>query len=402
MLFKTSKLVLIVSLSAFVATALLDPTDQMLHLKMPLFILVLSAWAVRVVCGMVHVGNLKIWAVILLFAFILPGVASIIGLLGDTLPGGNPSFALLKGFVVILLIPVVASEEIDLTKHIIRWSFAVAVFTIALAVLSFVAPILFSLVYEFVSNDENVMFGSRNSLGLGIGTFYYKTVAILLFPIAYYFQNLLDRPKKLISCTLMLIFLAAVLCSDSRAVAVGAFIVVTVLLFQKLKTKFGLNIALSVLLIIIVLPAGYFVSFFHSNESSNAAKLGHVHSYVEEFSDHPSYLLWGQGADTEFYSEGFGMKTAQTELSYMELIRQFGIPVTMIILIGLLYPAYRLASRPSSLSYLATPYVVYLWEAFSNPLLVGSTGLLVVSAIWGVVLMHRVKQTILVPAEGLS
>jgi hypothetical protein len=402
MLFKTSKLVLIVSLSAFVAVALIDPSDQMLHLKMPLFILSFGLWTARLVCGMVYTGNLKIWAVILLFAFVFPGVASVIALLGDTLPGDNTDFALLKSCFVILLIPIVASEGIYLTKHIVGWSFAVAAFTIVLAVLSFVAPLLFSLLCDIASTKEDVMFGSRNSLGLGIGTFYYKTVAVLLFPIAYYLQNLLNRPKKLISCTLMMIFLAAVLCSDSRAVTFGALIVVAALLFEKAKTTFGLSVALSTLFIVVVLPAGYVASFFNPSEASNTAKIGHTQSYAVLFDDHPTYLVWGQGADTEFYSQGYGDKTNKTELSYIEIVRQFGIPVTALILIALFYPVLALASRASSASYLAIPYVAYLFEAGTNPLLLGSTGLLIVSAVWGVVLMHKVEKNMLRPMEVLN
>ena len=252
MIFKTSKFVLMVTLSAFVGAVLVDPGDHILHLKLPLLILALVIWAVRVVCGRVNPGGFMIWAAILLFAIILPGISAIISLLGDTLPTGEPNFQIIKGFTVLLLIPVLVSESIDPAKHIIRWSFAVAIITITLAVISIVAPVIYLAVYTFTLKTENAYILHRDLLGVGIGSFYYKTISLVVFPIAYYFWNLLNRPRKIISSVLTLIFLVAVLCSGSRATALGTFMVVVAFIFQKLKARLGLRSALAALFIMIV------------------------------------------------------------------------------------------------------------------------------------------------------
>jgi hypothetical protein len=281
-----------------------------------------------------------------------------------------------------------------------RWSFIVAAFTLMMVALSFVNPLFSAVAYNFANNAENLF--THDTFGYGIGSFYYKTVSILVFPIAYYLQNLLNRPKKFISCLLMVIYTGGALCSGSRGIAIGVFVVFVALGFHKFKVKFGLAVALPVLLIIVVAPIGFFASFFHSGNSSNDMKLGHIRSYAVEFEDHPTYLLWGQGTDTEFYSQGFQFKTTITELTYLDLIRWFGVPVTALILIALLYPVFELARRANGESYLVVPYVAYLWEAATNPLLVCSFGALLVSAIWGVVLMHNVERTIALPAEVLG
>jgi hypothetical protein len=398
MLCRFSKLALIVALSGFVAAVLLDPSDEMLHMKVPLLFLVLSLWATRVLFGSTEPCGPKIWVGVLLFALIIPGSAMIIALLGSSLPPGELHFQIIKGFAVILLIPVVFSERIDLIKHIMRWSFIVAAFTLVLAVLSLVDPLFCAAVYGFANHAENVF--THVSLGFGVGSFYYKTVALLVFPIAYHLQNLLNRPKKLNSCLLMVIFTAGALFSGSRGIAIGVFIVVVALGFKKFKAQFGLGVALPVLFIILVAPAGYFASFFHPGNSSNSIKLGHIRSYAVLFEDHPTYLLWGQGTDTEFYSQGFQAKTALTELTYLELIRWFGAPITVLILAALLYPVFELARRANGESYLVIPYIAYLWEAATNPLLICSFGALLVSAIWGVVLMHSVKQSVQVPRRS--
>ncbi|MGD0548539.1 MAG: hypothetical protein ABR991_12020 [Terracidiphilus sp.] len=292
MIFKITKLALICSISAFVAVVLVDPGDHMLYLKLPLLLISLSIWAIRVAFGMVDPGGPKIWATVLLFAVILPGMASVVSLLGNTLPVGDVRFQLMKEGSVILLLLALSSEGIDLTRHIIRWSLAIALFTIFLAVLSLTAPLVFVVVGNYIMEKGNAFIGPRNLIGLGIGSFYYKSVGILVFPVAYYLQNALDRPRNIISILQLLVFITAILCTDSRAAVLGAFIVFAVLVFLKLRQAIGIEVALSILFIVLALPAGYFATFLQSSESSNEVKIGHIHSYAAEYENHPTYLIW--------------------------------------------------------------------------------------------------------------
>jgi len=347
---------------------------------------------------MVNPGTVKVCAGVLLFALIIPATASLIGLLSDALPIGEPPhFQLMKEFSVVLILPVILGEGIDLMTPILRWSIVIAIFTLLLAALSLVSPLLFSVVKGIAIESDNAIIRSRAELGLGIGSFYYKTVSVLVFPIAYHLRNLLNGPRKLMNGFMVLMFIAAVLCSDSRAAAIAVFLVIVFFVIQKVKATVGVGPELLALLLMIVLPAGYFAAFFHPNELSNAAKLGHVHCYAVLFNDHPTYLLWGQGADTEFYTEGFEVKTTLTELTYIDMIRWFGIPVAALILGAVLYPVIVLARRKDDFSYLAVPYVAYLWEAASNPLLICSFGALVVSAMWGRSLLPNSKRPDTVP-----
>ena len=384
MLTTFSKSALTVLVIAFAGVVLLDPGDNILHLKLPLLILVVSVWVVRVVCGVATPGSLRTCACVLFFALILPATASLISLMGDTLPVGEPlKFQLIKEFSVILIIPVVISEGIDLIIPILRWSIIIALLTLSLATLHLVAPPLFAVAQGLAVESGNAIIRNRAELGLGIGSFYYKTASVLVFPIAYHLRDLLNGQRTLRSTILMLLFIAAVLCTDSRAILIAVFIVAVWFATQKLKVTIGWTPALFALLVMVALPAGYFAAFFHPDELSNAAKLGHIRSYAALFNDHPTYLLWGQGADTEFYTEGFGDKAALTELSYLDLIRWFGIPLAALIMGAVVYPIFTIVQRGDATSlYLVVPYVAYLWEAASNPLLVCSFGALVVSAMW--------------------
>lgn len=388
-----SKYALRVAVIAFAGVVLLDPGDDVLFIKLSLLIL-LSLWIVRIVSGLTSIGSLRVCTYVLLFALILPALASFVALMGDTLPIGEPlKFRMIKEFSMLLIIPVIVSERIDLIMPIVRWSILIAVLTLLLVVLSLAAPPIFLVAQGFAVESGVALIRDRAELGLGIGSFYYKTASVLVFPIAYHFRNLLNGERKLISVALLLIFIAAVLCTDSRALVIAVFLVAALFVTQKLRNTFGWTPALFVFFVILALPAGYFATFFHSDEISNAAKLGHIRSYAMLFNDHPTYLLWGQGADTEFYTEGFEDKTTLTELTYLDLVRWFGIPVAVLIMGATIYPIFALARhKDPSCSYLIVPYLAYLWEAASNPLLVSGFGILVVSAMWGTVLLRSTEE----------
>jgi hypothetical protein len=399
---KASQLALVCAVSAFVAVALLDPADKIFHLKVPLFALAFCIWVIRVAWGVVAPGTPKMWAVLLFFAFVLPVTATVVGLLGHALPDGEPSFGVVKSSAMILLIPVVLTERIDLTKHIVGWSLSTALLTLGMVAIKFVFPVAFYALFDFTIEKGNAYISPRNMLGLGIGGFYYATIAVVVFPIAYWFRNLLYRPRKRISFFFVAIFLAAMLCSDSRATALAGYIVVAGLLFQRIRARAGMIPAAALLLIVVAVPAGLFMSFFRFDNDSNNIKLGHGVSYAVLFEDSPEYLLWGQGADTEFYSQGTQSKMSSTELSYLELVRQFGVPASALILFALFYPIVGLARLTDAKAYFAIPYSLYLFEAATNPLLVSSTGLLVVSAAWAMILTPSDNQKLEAPSMVLD
>jgi hypothetical protein len=384
-------------LSAFVVVALVDPADQIFHLKMPLFLATVIIWMVRVLLGHVPLGDTKLWMGVLLFAGLIPGAASLVGLLGTSLPSGIASFATMKSFLVLLLIPVVVSERMDLAKILVRYSVLVVILTLAMVVANMVSPVLFDAIYAFSIAKENAMINPHDRLGIAMGSFYYKTVAVLMIPLAYHVRNFLGEGKKLVSLVLALVFITAIIFSGSRATVLAAVLVIALLGLTKIRRTQGWRLTAVALVATVALAAALFSAVFNPEEESNAVKLGHLQSYVDEFDRHPSYLLWGQGADTQFYTEGFGMKTTITEVTYLELIRMFGIPVTFVCLLALAYPlTLRARFGDASLAYLGPAYFAYLVESASNPLLIGSTGLLVVVSVWGMVLtMHQGERRIL-------
>ena len=123
---------------------------------------------------------------------------------------------------------------------------------------------------------------------------------------------------------------------------------------------------------------------------------------MELFETHPLYLLLGQGPGTAFYSEGFHSMTYTTEWTYMELLRNYGI-FSLLIFAVMVYPLTQLYKlrRDRRVAAMMFAYIFYLLIAGTNPLLISSTGMLVLLTIYSYT--QRITTTGLLPVStGLS
>jgi hypothetical protein len=259
----------------------------------------------------------------------------------------------------------------------------VAILTVTTVLLSFFSPAIFVTLYAFSIEKQNAMITtSRDFIGLGVGMFYYKTSALMIFPFTYYCNCMVQRGTKwLVPLLMVSVYGTALLFSGTRANLLAVLFVAGMFALGYIRRTFGLVTCLAVatLSVILVSPA-LVLNLLQPDEQSNSVKLGHLRSYEQEFSANPSILLWGQGTNTAFYSEGYQDWTTITELSYMELVRVFGIPITILFGAGLAWIGYALFTRGSYPVALA--YVAYLAIAGSNPLLISSTGFVIICAVW--------------------
>jgi hypothetical protein len=396
-----SRRLLLWALLGLVFVSLLDPADQILHLKVPFFIAVMLIWLCRRgITG--RTVSLPVWTLTIAVAVVLPVAFTAIGILNFTVHSGDAPLALLKSFLFLLLMPVLVSEDIDLVSLLIRMSLVVALVTIAMAVIDRLSPVLFVGLYNFTIAKKNADITVwRDSFGLGIGMFYYKTSPLMIFPLAYYGSHVFQsRPGRLRSLGMTLLFSAALLVSGARAnVLAGLFVLASMTLAQVRRTV-GWHGAIALAALGILAASATIVpKAFDKQEYSNGVKLGHIRSYAEEFSEKAPTLLWGEGANSGFYSEGFQDWATTTELTYLEMVRQFGIPVAVLLGAGLVWIGYLLAAKGEWPLLLA--YVAYLAISASNPLLLSSTGLLAICASWNEA-MHPADNQSAFSLPGLS
>lgn len=379
----------------YVGVSLVDPLDQIFHSKSALFLSILAVWFFRAGLQLTKPGTRAMWAGLTGYGLLIPFLATTVGLLRGRYPAEGVRFSTIEMFLMLFLIVVITSEEIDLVSVIARECILVALITIGITIAALVSPVLYGGIYEFTAAKQTAYLSlSTDRILGGVGSFYYKTSATMILPLAYSLHRVYtQRGGRATHLILTLLYTSALVFSGARANVLGAGAILALFTIWKIRQRAGWWTALPVALVIFgITSVLYLPKALNPTEASNSVKLEHWNSYLAEFEAHPSYLLIGEGADTEFYSSGFEEKTTITELTYMELLRNFGIPVAMLLIAGLLWPLVWLAggrARAAGISYLGVPYGVYLLMSASNPLLLNTTGMLVVISIWGAVLMVR-------------
>ena len=377
-----SRRILLAGVYALTVAALIDPADRIFHLKIPSFLLVGLVWVGR--WGITRpIISARMWMAVIGFALLIPTLWTVIGLTHYGVHNGEIDFGTAKSFLFLLLVPVLISESIDLSSLITRTSMLVALLTILMVIVSLISPAGFDLLYAFSLSKQNAIVAeSRDLIGVGIGMFYYKTSALLVFPFAHYCNCLASPVRgKARSLAFCIIFGAALLFSGARANFIGEMLIAGCFITRYLVRRLGWASAV----LIAITASGIFAATMaprltDPEETSNSIKLGHIQSYEDLFNAHPSILLWGEGAEIAFYSKGYGDWTTVTELTYLELIRIFGVPMTLFFFYSLLWLAARLFRRGRI--GLGVAYTTYLLISASNPLLISSTGFIALCAVW--------------------
>lgn len=142
-----------------------------------------------------------------------------------------------------------------------------------------------------------------------------------------------------------------------------------------------LLLALFASLLIVVLPELLSsTTLFSSDEFSNAIKIGHFQSFVDQLNW--SNSIFGNGLGSFYFSAGKGALTQHTELTPIDLARYVGVPLAIAIYSLLLLP--RLFRRPfqGKRKLVFAAFALYLLLSVTNPVLINSYGMLVVIWYW--------------------
>ena len=119
-----------------------------------------------------------------------------------------------------------------------------------------------------------------------------------------------------------------------------------------------------------------------SDEESNSIKIGHLVSFFNIIDW--KMLIFGQGLGSYFFTEGYGVVVSQTEITWMDAIRFFGLPLSIVLLMLLFFPV-RNVPLNSSFSSCRVIMLLYIIMSMSNPVLLNSFGFLVVLWYWSVI-----------------
>jgi hypothetical protein len=235
----------------------------------------------------------------------------------------------------------------------------------------------------FFQEENNVMKISRRAImGIDVLGIYYTSMALLIIPLAFYLYKALfqEEKKKKYYCLSIFLFTALLFAGTRACMLSAAFLTALMIIMRLYKSKTWKLLVPVMIVVAVVYSCSVIYRILNDKkEISLQVRSGHIDSYKKLIVEHPLILIFGEGAGSEFYSEGFKKETSQTEWSYAELIRWFGLVGAGVIVFIYVFPLYIFYRKRKILPYslpIRIGYSFYLFIAGTNPLLLGSNGLL--------------------------
>lgn len=293
---------------------------------------------------------------------------------------------MLLGGGALFLIYVINEFQVDMERAVKATG---AIFAATMCVFSFflmVVPGSFigDALLDYYNANELGYYGIRNFGNLQMFMLHHRSSPFLLVPLSLFFLDFL-KVKKALSLIFVMVILAAIVCSASRALMAMAVVSLSVLYFSHKSWSMRLTIMV-VAVPIAAFALSYLIgetSIFSSDEQSNSIKIGHLISFFEVVDW--KMLLVGNGLGAYFYTEGYGSIVSQTEITWMDSIRFVGLPLSIVLLVVLFFPARKVASDSVASSSRLIMFL-YVVMSMSNPVLFNSFGFLVILWYWSIVM----------------
>lgn len=176
----------------------------------------------------------------------------------------------------------------------------------------------------------------------------------------------------IINCVAM--FVAGTRNNMFVAILLPAFIY---LVYSKHKFLIGVCI-LTIFFFIITIYYSELLIMLNPEEESNSTKLELWNDYKRIFSNSKN-LYFGQGLGS-YYNWSVRGSYFISELTYLEIIRNFGLVLGLPLIFLLLFPfIFGLIIRNFKQIYFVWAYFFYLIMSISNPLFFSSLGMLILS-----------------------
>lgn len=357
----------------FILVVMADPTNSIIHKKDIAFVLVV---AYNMAVFKPDWSKLP-YILLLVFAITVPWLTTTIAM-GAMDP--EEALAAFKSISpVILLLWVRNYNLVSLARGPVV---ICCIVMTSLYVAMLVEPMIESVVWTFTEeNDSTIMMARRSILGVEIFACYLKSCVSFLFVVAYYMLGLMDKTRRgVLNWIAMAFIVFTFMVSGTRSTMLAPFFMFVVIAFRVFRHSKRLKyIMLPVAFIVgIAFVVVVVAAIMETDEASNVVKYGHLSSYATLFDENPLYLIFGQGPGTSFYSEGFNEMVFKTEWSYLEIIRCYGLFSLLIVYVYWrpLLTFWRFRESDAFTYSMFWTYLAYLLIAGTNPLLISSTGMI--------------------------
>lgn len=364
-------------------SCIFDPANKVLGLKMHLFIASWIIFLAKVILVDRHLNvSSNLFIYLLIFVLIVP----FISLFYYAVTNGDFSrfdgFLYLKTYLFLGVVIILYHSRIDLMKP------AIVVLTV-LSVITFVLYIIGHFDSSFLNMLESKIGGKRYDLarlgqrdifGLKFNMVYFETSPLIVFPIGYFSWRLIRSAgiRRIGIILLLGINVAAMFVGATRNNMIASLVTPLAVIYWYTRRKIlFILIAISLLLVIVGTNFNELKRMVDARETSNKIKITFYNEY-RNILRNADVLLFGQGMGSYFDSPR-GL-VSNSELTYLEIVRRFGIVLSIFIFGLLLYPFRKLMlSSYKDFHYIYIAYAMYLLMCFTNPLLLSSTGMLLLA-----------------------
>lgn len=374
-----------------------DPPDQIFHMKMPLFI---GCWLMVIVS--IISSNRQIYlpynVVNYSLAFIIILLLSI--LYYYIMDGSEPydGFIFLKAYLFPTLIVLLYVSRIDLLHPLCIILTLLSLLIIAIPLIRDYSPLAYGILSSMGQEYGVLRLGERVYGGIRFETVFYVTSPMIAIAVAtYVYKSMVTTGgKRILNIILSVINIYAMFLAGIRNTIIVSILLPLIVMFWFSKHKLiMINIFMAICIAVILSNVGVVVDMFDSENVSNAVKIGYLEDYNKIFSN-IRYLLFGQGIGAYNYWTVLGQSTSGTELTYMEVFRNYGILLGSLVILLLLYPFKYFKGNNMDCKCALLGYASYLIMCASNPLLFSSSGMLMLSIVMSrCFYLHNVNTTLM-------
>lgn len=366
----------------FLVTLSLDPTGFHSRLKDLLFMVLVVYGVIYCLKRRQYLAPINRITVLVILTVPLWGmfIAYITGQLKDS----GYAMGQMRSMMYIAIFFFVVTMRLNvLLKAVWINGLILATVTLILFFLSQLGGIFLAAIYDYCTLTENyTMAANRNFLGYAINGLYFKAGSLIIFAFVY---NLYQYKGPLKTVFSVILYLSMMVAGSRTPMLVQTLILLVYLYDRNIIGKFLTRMSALVLLGMLVMVT--YMLATQENEKSNEVKYDNFESYVEDIGDkgHP---IWGAGLGSDFYAKGRGVRLPYTELSYMDILRMYGLPVGIGFIFLFFAPCFWLwkyYKRSLFLKRFSFGYVLFLILSGTNPLLLGSIGLTALSLMMAIV-----------------
>lgn len=376
------KKILTVNLYLLVLVCVFDPANALLHLKTPFFLSFMSLWLIE---KLVDGRPLRIekGTVLWVFGFLVMAFIGLAGGFMHSLLAGTPfgGFSRISAFVFCFIALGINDAGFDFRRILDNILVLMAGATILIYLAREINPSIGAALYAFAEPRGMFTYAPRNYGAISFQSVYFHTSSMLVLSLVAHFDAILvgkfRRGGVLREALLTALILAALLISGSRNNLLFSIIALLSTMAWRSRNK-------PLFALVMVAFAGFAVFSFSGTfsrmldpvEYSNSVKISYLNNYSKEFDD-IFQLFFGMGLSSSFYSDVWAEYVFVTELTYLEVLRNFGLFGSVAVIGLMVFPGIHRKKefgRAGRADWIG--YWVYLGICALNPLYFSSSGIM--------------------------